>query len=223
MASVPGFKTSVKLSGTPTTLTSAAMSTYSTVANTYQVTNTSYQCFSSTATLTFRDTGSTTAISTANIESINYLFGAVTLSTALTGSTTFNGEVTVSGKYIPLTEITGAHQYTLTQAATMLDNTDFSSTGWTSRISGLKTVSLSLTKFEDNSSGTTESTIYDYFIDGSKFIVEIKPNTTGLKARGWFIVENENRTGGVNDISDRSISFQLQPELGYGKGFGWGS
>jgi hypothetical protein len=215
MVHVPGFKTSVKLSGTPTTLTSAAMSTYSTVAHTYQVTNTDYQCFSSTGTLTF--TGNGTAINSSKISSINYLFGSVTF------STTVSTPIKATGKYIPLTKIAGAHQYTLTQAATMLDNTDFSSTGWTSRISGLKTVSLSLSKFEDNSTGTTESTIYDYFKSGSKFIVEIKPNTTGLKARGWFIVENENRTGGINDISDRSISFQLQPNLGYGKGFNWGS
>ena len=118
MSGIAGYNVSVKIGGTPTTLTSAATTTASTVAGTYQINDSTKRILSSTAAVVVKDNGNT--VSADKITKINYLFGTVTLSTSYTGSTAFNGSIKISGKYIPTTSVVGAHSYTINQTADLL-------------------------------------------------------------------------------------------------------
>ncbi len=209
-----GYKTTVRLTGSATILTSEGTSTYSTAAHTRQINTASKRVLSSTAALTIKS-GSYTLLA-SDILSVNYLFGAITLTTAFTGST-HSQSIKVSGKYLPTAVLTGAHTYSLSQSATLLDNTDYSSTGWTSRVQGLKDVTLTVDKFED-----MDLSIYNTITAGTPLIIEIRPGGTGNAVRGWFLADSETLSGAVNALEANNLKFSLDTQVGTGA-IAWGA
>ena len=120
---IVGYNASVSVTGTPTAMTAEAMTTNSTVANTYKITSGTKNIWDRTAAVSFAS--STGALTTATVVSItvDYLFGKVTLGAAVTPP------VTVTGTYLPTAVAAGAHSFSLDLGRELLDDTDFTSTG----------------------------------------------------------------------------------------------
>ena len=205
MPGTVSYLTTIKKSGTATVMSSEAMtSTGSTVANLYQVTNAVKRVFDRGASFTLYEDDGTTAggrqvISAAQISSIDYLFGTVTF------SSTQAEPVTISGQYMPMTAMAGANNYSLNLSRDVLDNTDFTSTGYRSKAIGLKDAQLTIGRFDD----ITDNTIYDDLIAGTPVVAEVRPGGTGDAGRGWFVLESESRAGDVASLETADISLQL--------------
>lgn len=210
-----GYKTTVKIGGSPTNLTSAAMTSYSTSPRTYQVTNSAQRIFSSTAALTFKSSSYTLVGS--DIASVNYLFGAVTLTTTFTGGANYKGIPKVSGKYIPTSLVAGGHSYKLNQTATLVDVTDYSSSGWTMRQASLRDVDLTVDRFD-----SLELTYFNLVNSGGSCLIEIRPGGAGNVARGWFLVDHENRSGDVNQVEMSEEGFKINFTPG-SQSWSWGT
>ena len=194
---VAGYATTVRKSGTATSMTSQAMSTNSTVANTYQINSTARRVWSRSHTLTFRKGGTTLPASAVTPD---YLFGKVVISSTLAGS------MTVSGTYLPMAAVAGGNSYSLTMSQELLDDTDFSSTGWTSRIGGLLDVSLTVNRWDN-----VDLDFYNLIDSGNPVVVDIRPGGSGssISGRGYFLIESENRSGDVSGLEGADVSFQL--------------
>ena len=211
---VASYLSVVKKSGTATAMTSQAMSTNSTVANTFQVGSTARRIWDRLTTPTFRDGGSTIAAS--DVTSIDYLFGKVTFATT-------KASVTVSGNYLPVTNIAGANSYTLNQSRDIPDNTDFSSTGWRYRTCpALWDVNVAMTRFSKIGSTNPELDFVSAINTGTPLVVEIRPGGgSNITARGFFVVESENQSGDVASLETADLSFQLDGNAD--AAFSWGT
>lgn len=210
-----GYLTKLYASGTPVTLTSQAMTAYSTVARTYQVTTASKRIFSSTAALTFKSSAYTLVAS--DIVSVNYLFGAVTLSSGFVGGANYKGPPKVTGKYVPVTAIAGGHSYQLNLTQDLLDVTDYTSTGWRARTIGLKDATLSISRFDN-----IDIDMYSKVVSGADVLVEVRPGGTGNSARAWYKVKADNRSGDVTSVEKADVQLELNttPTV---TNFGWGA
>jgi len=191
------FKTKVKLSGSATVMTSQAMSTQSTVANTFQINSTARRVWNPNVTPTFRGNGST--IAAANVNSIDYLFGRVTFTGAQTTP------ITVSGSYLPLTDLAGANTYTLNLNGELLDDTEFGSEGFRSRKRGLFDATLTVSRWDD-----IELETHNALSSDTQIVCEVAPGgSTSLVARGFFKVESDAHSGDVGALETADVTFQL--------------
>jgi len=196
------FRTKVKLSGTATAMTSQAMSTHSTVANTYRINSTARRVWNPAASLTFYENSGTTgvaAVSAGDISNINRLFGTVTF------ATTKAGNVSVSGQYLPLASLAGANNYTLNITREQLDDTAFESTGLRSRTSGLLDAALSVSRWDN-----VDLNIHTALSNDTRVVLEVAPGgSTVTVARGFFKVESEGHSGDVGSLESAEGSFVL--------------
>jgi hypothetical protein len=184
-----GYVATLKMLGTPTTMTTEPMSLVS--GKTYQVTNAVKRNFDLVAALSFSDGGG--VISAANIANVDFLFGRVTFVPAFTPS----GGVTVTGTYAPMTNIARATGFTLTQTSATIDDTDFATAqandGTRVYISGLKTCSLALTGIYSGSNDWRTR-----LGQRSRVLVEINPDGSGKSiARGFFAFTAVGQSGNV--------------------------
>jgi hypothetical protein len=210
-----GFKTTVKIGGAAVTLTSAPMSVYSTAARTYQVTSAAQRVFSTTAAVTFKSSSYTLVAN--DIASVNYLFGAVTLTSSFTGGANYKGPPKATGKYIPLSVVAGAHSYKLNQSATLLDVTDYTSTGFVMRQSALRDVDLSIDRFD-----TLDITFHNSLKNDTKVLIDVRPGGVGDAARGWFYVSSRNQSGDVNSVEAADLDLKLASTPGIAP-WSWGT
>lgn len=208
----PGWRATVKRSGTSTQFTDEAASLVS--GKTYQIDDETKQVWDREQPVTVKDDG--VVVDSSNIEFIDYLFGKVTFASGYT----VQGAVTISGNYLPMQSVAGANSYTLNQTAEILDDTDFDTaknTGYRSRIYGLQDVSATISRWDDLS---------DYFktvIDNGEVVVlEIRPGEGMEFFRGYMVVESSNRSGDVAALESEELSFQLDGD-GAGKAFSWGN
>jgi len=214
MAGLAGYTTTVKMTGTPTAMSSEAMSTNSTAANTYKVTTATKRIFDRAASFSFFEattTGGRAAIAAGDISAIDYLFGKVTF------SSTQSEPVTVSGNYLPATNVAGANTYGMDMTRELLDRTDFTSTGFRQRHPGLVDVSLTVSRFD-----SVDLTFINAINSTQTVVCEVRPGGTGSSeaGRGFFLVESENRSGDISGLETGELSFQLD---GSSEGaFSWG-
>src|SRR5690606_15772420 len=103
--------------GTSTAMNASPMELVS--GKTYKITDATKNVFDYSKAITFSDTA--VAIDEANIESINWLFGQVTFVDGYTPG----GAITVTGFYLPMSEVSRANSFTLTQTAETIDRTDY--------------------------------------------------------------------------------------------------
>jgi predicted secreted protein len=90
--------------------------------------------------------------------------------------------------------------------ATLLDITDYTSTGWTARIAGLKDYSISGDAIYDTTI-TAVNTLFSAFLAGTTLDFKYLPNgTRGF--HGQALVQNFNMSGDVNGVE--TFSFTLQ-------------
>jgi hypothetical protein len=196
-----GYKAVVKKSGTTTAFTDEAMTLVS--GKTYKITNTAKNVWDRSVTPTFEDGGG--AISSSNVESVDYLFGRVTFISAFTPS----GSVTVTGSYLPLTQVAKTNQYTLTMTAAPVETSTFdvvqANGGYRTFQYGLKTVTLALKGVYASSSAFAA-----LLAARSEAVVEICPDGSSKSvARGWFKPMANNQMGDVGELEEEELNFNL--------------
>lgn len=196
-----GYVASLKSSGTSTAMTAEAMTLVS--GKTYRITDATKDVWDYTKALTVLDNA--VAVSAANILSINWIFGQVTF----VPSYTVVGPVTVTGFYLPLTEVSRASSFTLTQTTETIDKTDFAiaraNDGYRVFEPGLRTVSLELGGFYD-----AADAVWEILEGRQEAVIEINPDGSGLsKARGIFKLVTRNQSGDVGALEEQSRTFNL--------------
>jgi hypothetical protein len=203
MSGTAGYGATVKKSGTSTSFTDEGMS--NTSENTWQIDDQDKEVFDRHTVPTFKD--NTVVIDSADIQSIDYLYGLVTF----TGSK--SGPITVSGDYIPMTEIVGAKDVSLNRTSAILDDTDISNEGYHTKKSGIHDASITLGRWDDISHAFT-----DVINARTSVVIEVAPSSS-KSYRGWFVAESSAQNLDLNALIDESVSFQLDGDDEPGKTF----
>lgn len=205
----PGYVATIKKIGATTTMTGEAMTTTGMPAHSYQIVNTAKRIWDRSITFVVHD-GATDV--TANVASIDYLFGIVTFLSTYT----VLGAVTVTGNYFPTANIGKFQSYTLTQSAAAIDDSDMptlnSNGGYQTYAAGLQTVSISLPSVFDTTSGWQTA-----LVARTEYVIEINPDGTGDSGslcRGFFRLTTDSRSGAVGALELETITFELSVPLG---------
>lgn len=198
MSTATGYLTTVRSSGTATSFTTEAMS--GSGVGPYEIDDTTKEIWDRDTTLTFYEDGS--PISASDVLSIDYLFGKVTFVTNKLLA------ITVSGKYMPMTNIAGANSYNLNLIDGVLDDTEFGITGanqgFRTRRYGLKDVSISISRFDD-----LTHAFFDIINNRTSVVIEIQPGGQNVYTRGWFVLESIAPGGDVASLESEELTFQL--------------
>lgn len=203
-----GYMAKIKKQGTSTVMTNEA-ATQVGASKTYKINTQSKEIFNPAVAVVVKDGG---VDKTAEIESINYLFGEVTFKS----SYTVGGAVTITGEYYPTTTLGNAQSYTLTQTAETIDTSDFATVqgngGYRTYQVGLKTVSLEMSGFYNVTAALRAA-----LQARSVLIVEIDPHGDGKSvARGFFKAVTEGQSGDVGALEEETVEFNLQvPDSDY--------
>lgn len=208
-----GYVTKIMKSGSPTAVTGEATTLVS--GKTYKITDATKNVWDRTVTAVVKDGG--TPVAAADIDSIDYLFGRVTLAAGYTPT----GSITVDVSYLPLTQVAGANSYTLTQTANAVDSTDYETAqgngGFRVYEYGLKTVSLSLKGIYKSTNGFA-----DLLASRAELIMEINVDGGELSvARGFFKPMSTSQDGDVGDLEADSVDFSLSVPEGQPLPFEW--
>lgn len=195
-----GYSAKIMKSGTPTTITDEAAALVS--GKTYQITSATKRYLDRLTAVVVKDNA---VDKTAEVESIDYLFGRVTFKSSYTPT----GPITLSGKYLPMSQIGSAQSWTMTQTANAIDNsvaeTVQANGGYKTYEAGLRTVSLSIKgvyKASDDFAALLESR--------AEMMIEIDPAGNGKSvARGWFRPTTEGQSGDVGALEEMSLTFTL--------------
>lgn len=195
-----GYQAKIMKSGTSTLMTAEAMSLVS--GKTYQITAATKRLFDRTASLIVYDNA---VDHTADVESIDYLFGRVTFASAYTPT----GPITITANYLPLAVVGCINEFTLTQTANAVDNTCMDTAqandGHRTFEYGLKTVNLEANGIYKSANG-----FLALLQDREELVIEINPDGQGLTvARGFFKAVNTGQSGDVGDLEEESITFNL--------------
>jgi len=196
-----GYQAKLKKQGTSTTMTTEAMTLVA--GKTYKITAATKNIWDPAGVFTVFDGG---VDHTADVLSINYLFGQVTFKAAYTPT----GAITVTGKYFTTVALGNAQAFTLTQTAEAVDNSAFDTVqangGYRIFTSGLRTVGLELSGFYNITAAYRAA-----LQSRSTIIIEIDPAGTGASvARGFFKPVTDNQNGDVGALEEETISFVLQ-------------
>lgn len=201
---VAAYRTQIKLGGTPTAFTDTATTALSSVK--FQITDTTKRVLDRDTLPTVKD--SAVAVD-SSLYTLDYLFGVITFTTAP------SSDVTVSGNYLPVgssERIANVTNYELNMGGTILDGTNLvsaqDSSGYRSRVYGLHDTSVSLSGFHDMSSA-----IEDALNNRDAVLIDVNPIGLSGTYRGWFVVENKNLSGGVDELEGEDISLQLDDKL----------
>lgn len=207
-----GYVAKLKKQGTPTAMTTEAMSLVS--GKTYKIDDAAKEIWDHTAAFTVFDNA---VDETANVETFNYLFGEVTFLAAYTPNT----PITITGTYLPMTTLGAANAFTLTQTAETIESSDFATVqannGFRTFQQGLKTVSLDLSSFYAVASG------FRALLQGrTETLIEVDPDGNGKSvARGFFKAVSESQSGDVGALEDESTTFTLNVPSSDFIPFGW--
>lgn len=132
---------------------------------------------------------------------IDYLFGIVEFNSSQ------NGDVTLSGNFIPTMSVVGANQYSVDITGDVLDNSNFSDTnsngGYRTKQYGVLDVSANISRFDD-----LDKSFKNKLEDRQTVLLEIKPGNAET-IRGWFLIESSGSQGEINSLEVESLSFQL--------------
>jgi hypothetical protein len=218
---IAGFTTSVKVSGTPTTLTTAA--TTSLGGDVYQVTDATKRVLDPDTAVVVFDDG--VEVDAADNESIDFLFGKVTL----TGPPV--GAVTISGAYLPMLPVAEGYEVSFTDARELLDATVFvpgASTAARRKMLGLKSLSGRIGTLDalltDLDSGGGTVTLRDLLRDGPDVLVEITVAASEV-LRGWCVLSGGSVDASVDGRVEAGVDFEgsvLETQNGGDVSYGYG-
>jgi len=196
-----GYVVSLKKGGTPIVMTAEACSLVS--GKTYQITAPAKRIIdTNTAVQVF---GNAIAIANANILNIDWLNGTVTFQAAYTPT----APITITGKYVPTTEIANAKTFSLSMTAAANDKTTIdvarANGGFRTFEAGLKSVNIELSGLYALTNGYRAA-----LVARTPIIVEINPDNGGLSiARGLFKYNSQGLNGDVGALEEETISLRL--------------
>lgn len=197
-----GYTVDILKSGTPTTLTAEATSLVST--RIYQITNTAKRVLDPATAVTVLDNA--VAVSAANIEYIDYLFGIVKFISSYTPTT----PITITGKYLPMTVMAKYRNFSLKMTMEPIEDTDIpaaqaNSGHRTFNPAGLKTVALEVDTVYATANGYRAS-----LVARDTLVIEVNPDgASQTVARGFFKPTARNQSGNVGALEEESASFTL--------------
>jgi hypothetical protein len=197
---VAGYIASVKQGGTPTAMTTEAMTLVS--GKTYQITDTARRIIDYNTTVTVFDNA---VNHTADVLSIDYLNGTVTFAPAYTPT----GPITITGNYIPTAVIARSKSFTLTQTAAEIDTSDYETAtangGWRTFDPGLASVRMDIGGIY-NSSDAVQTALASRAV----MYVDVAPaNDANTVFRGFFKRTNFGQSGDVGALEDRTLQLGL--------------
>lgn len=207
-----GYVADLKQSGTLTATTGEAMSQES--GQIYRIDDGTKEVWDWDATLTVYDGVSDV---TAQVESIDYLFGRITFA----GAYTVLGAITIDVSYYPVATFGKGRSFTLTQTVNAIDTSDYQTVqangGYKTHSAGLRTVTLDIEGiFDASDAWQTELS------NRNAVLIEINADGAGLStARGWFRLTSAGQEGNVGDNETESISFVLNVDDSNVVPFGW--
>jgi hypothetical protein len=192
-----GYVAKILKPGTPTAMTAEPMGQIGT-SLTFEITDPSKNVWNRHAELQVFDGGEP-----ADVVSIDYLFGRVTL------AETPISTITVTGEYLPLESIGCSNSFTLTQTANAIDNTCMSTAqvneGHRTFEYGLKTVSLDLQGIYK-----TANNFLQMLKNREELVIEVNPDGNGnTVARGFYKAMTTGQSGDVGDLEQETITFNL--------------
>lgn len=202
-----GYLAKLKKPGTPTAVTDEACTVVS--GKTYQINAPAKQVWDRTVAVVVKDNA---VDHTADVVSIDYLFGKVTFS----NSYAVVGPVTVSPTYFPMVDLGKAQSYTLTQTADAIKDTDFPTAqangGFNTHRPGLRTVTAEFPVVHSMYDNWQQS-----LIDRDEIIIEINPDGNSKSiARGFFRLITDRQSGNVGALEQETIHFSLNVPLASG-------
>jgi hypothetical protein len=212
-----GYNASIKTVENSTPFTNQAMTNVG--GNTWQIDDLSKRIW---------DRSVTPTVSTGTILEIDYLFGKITFTGAVTTPT-------VNGNAYDTIEIGCSNSYSLTQSSDTTDTTCFRTTvapaesntlddtktdGARTIIPTLKTVSLELTGFY-----RPNNEFFKKVKESKELIIEIRPDRysgagEGSLCRGYFKPVSHNQSGDVGGAENETITFNIASSDGIDP-FGW--
>jgi hypothetical protein len=195
-----GYVAVIKKSGTSTLMTAEACSMIS--SKVYQITANAHQVIDRTQTLHVFDNA---VDQTANVQSIDYLFGIITFKSAYS----VTGPVTVTANYLPMAQIAKGQSFSLTQTATAIDTSDFptlhANQGFKTASPGLRSVSLDLGGVYGVSNAWLTA-----LQSRSEVMVELNPDGSELAvARGIFKPLSQAQAGKVGELETENVKMTL--------------
>lgn len=196
-----GYVAKIKKSGTPTTMTTEAMSLVS--GKTYKITDATKNILDRNTAISVFDNA--TPVVVADIASIDHLFGRVTFASGYTPT----GPITMTAKYLPTAVIASANGFSLTQQGNAIDNSTYETTqangGYRTYEMGLKTVKLNVSGIY-NASNAFEALL----ASREECVIEINPDGSGKSvARGFFKPITMSQSGDVGELEEQSFDFTL--------------
>jgi len=211
--SLPAYRVTLKAPGTPTASTANACAA-TTVNNQYQINSTAKRIWARNVAPTNLLDSNSSAISSTDLTDVDYLFGKVTFASSH-GSTVY-----VDVTHLPLSAVAGAQSLTLSGTRDLLDDTDFTSTGFRSRTPGLMDISLTISRWDALDQEwakrllSSEVNSTSLSTGSNELVVEIRPESTGKYAVGYFRLETEALSGDVGGLEQSDLTLQLDDEPG---------
>lgn len=198
-----GYVAVLKKSGTPTTLTAEpAAIVVAGAGSIVQITDATKRVLDPATAVVVLDNA---VDHTADVEYIDYLNGKIKYKSAYTPTT----PTTVTGKYLPLTQIAKGQSFTLTQTSASIDTSDFitaqANGGRKTFDYGLKTVACDMKGFYAISNGWIAA-----LQARGLYVIEISPDGGGQSvARGIFKLGNQQQSGKVGELEVEDLKFVL--------------
>lgn len=203
---VAGYNAELKLGGTATSFMDEVTTSLSSVR--FQITDTTKRVLDRGTLPTVKVDTIAQDSSTYNVD---YLFGIIEFT-----SYTSSDNPTISGDYLPVgssERIANCNSYELNMEATLLDASNFKdaqdTNGYKTKVIGLQDTNASLGGFHNMSSA-----VYQAILNRTDVMLEVTPAGSAIGTyRGWFIPENKNISGGVDDLESEDISLQLDTDV----------
>lgn len=198
-----GYTAIISQSGTPTTLTSEATTMIN--AHNYQITTAARRVLDPATAVVVKD-GITNV--NAQVKSIDYLSGTITFLL----SYTVVGAITVSGKYLPMTQLAKGNAFTLTETGDAVDITVYedaqSNGGFNEFQPGLLTAGLEVKGFYDTTQAWRTA-----LAARALYVITVDPAgtwpTSGSIAKGFFKLTSDAHSGNVGVPEDETLKFDL--------------
>jgi hypothetical protein len=146
------------------------------------------------------------AVAPASSYVVDYLFGIITF-LADQGAAAL---VRVSASYIPVVDLLGVTDWSITCSRTVLDDTTINNAaGVRTKKLGLKDVTGSLTLNElltvDHDPGAGALVLKSYLDNGTPLLLEVA--TGGKRFRAWGLIESTEAGGSVDELVSNTVNF----------------
>ena len=207
-----GYMVDIKKSGSTTAFTTEACTLVS--GKTYKITNAAKNVWDRLVAVTVFDNA---VDHTADVASIDYLFGQVTFDSSYTPT----GPITVTGSYLPMANLAKYQTFTLTQSMDAINDSDIpalqANQGHATFSHGLRTVSLEVAGVYAASNGYRAD-----LISRAELVIEINPDGGGKTvARGFFRPSTRAQQGNVGALEEETANFVLTVPEGDFAPFRW--